>query len=110
MPRTCAIDAVGKVVLVAHGAEPIEDAEWTPFVELVQKRQPDAIVVYTSGAAPSSAQRNQLRTACPAMPFRIAVFSTSSVVVGVARILSLFVRNIRVFSPDAQTAALDYAR
>jgi hypothetical protein len=98
----------GRVLMVAHNAEPPTDEEWKDFLRALDRHGIEGarLLVWTDGAAPNSAQRQALNDQLGGRTIPIAVLSTSTFVRGVATAISWFNPGVKVFPPDKVNDAI----
>jgi hypothetical protein len=99
--------------VVVHTTASPTDAEWQLYLDDFERWQHSLIgyLIFTSGGAPNSHQRRQLRDqiAAHGRPLiRTAVVSDSLLVRGTVSAINLFYGHIRSFRPDATDAALTH--
>jgi hypothetical protein len=100
-----------KYVVFVHSNTAPADIEWSRVVAEYQ-RMPNSracrVLVYTTGGAPTAAQRAQLFAALGSAMPRIAILTESVMARIAAKAVSLFVPELRVFDAHQVDAALDY--
>jgi len=100
-----------RYAVFVHADRPPTNAEWSRVVAEYQ-RVPDLrafrVLVYTTGGAPTAAQRAELVGALGRAKPRIAILTQSVIARIAAKAVSLFVSELRVFDAHQVDAALDY--
>jgi hypothetical protein len=100
-----------KYAVFVHADTPPTDAEWSRVVaeyQRVHDLRAFRVLVYTTGGAPTAAQRAQLVAALGRTKPRIAILTKSVIARIAAKAVSLFVSELRVFDAHQLDAAIDY--
>lgn len=100
-------------MLLVHGPHPPGDAEWAEYLRDLASWLPGSVglLIVTAGGGPTGSQRRALREVTAAAPDAktpTAVVSSSRLVRGIVRAISLFAPSIRVFAPGSLPDALAY--
>lgn len=105
-----AIRVVDRLFIVVYGTANPTDAEWSRYLDLVERHGVEATVqlIATDGGEPTAAQRRRLNTLLAGRMVPVAVVSASKQVRRTVATLSWFNRFIRAFSPGDLAEALRY--
>ncbi len=103
--RTVSIARVGKILVVAHSAQPLDAEEWTRYCQVVSRHHAKIAgqLVVAEGPGPDATQRQQAIDEYPkGIPIPpTAVLTRSALVRGVVTIYNWFSpRSMRAFAPD----------
>jgi hypothetical protein len=105
-----AVKIVDRLFIVAYGAAGPTAAEWTAYLDLMERQGIDRTMqlVVTDGGGPTAAQRRELDKLLAGRTMPMAVVSGSIRVRGVVSVLSWLNRRIRAFRPPELREALVY--
>jgi hypothetical protein len=112
--KTMASEIVGSTILAVHTAAPPSKDEWDHFLvgsrTLLDRAGPARArcLVVTEGGGPSFSQRQQLNEVLQQRSPPGAIVSSNAFVRAIVIALSVFNRNLKVFSPRDMTAAFQY--
>lgn len=105
--QSIAWTSVSDVFVLVHADVPLADNDWQRYVTDLS-RSARAVLVFTDGPGPNTAQRKLLAESTKSRPVPMAIVTESRIARAIVGLAALFMDGVKAFSPHELTRALEF--
>jgi len=99
---------IGNVVVIACGSDPGSESEWQAFLDDVERRRVNRLLLFSAGGTLDARQRAALGVLMQTGDWKAVVLTDSAEMKNVAAALALFGRGWKTFDPIDLSEALKF--